>query len=113
MLFGAFALAEYGMLASPKVAMVIRDSAVRSVPTTAENSQTERSVPAAALVIIQKQFLGWVRVRLPNGDIGWLRHEALAPLYSSLSEAVSDTVSVPGVDAKQGPEVEVQGAEGN
>jgi len=30
-----------------------------------------------------KDFLGWLKVQLPNGEEGWARKDAFTPLYQS------------------------------
>jgi hypothetical protein len=81
-LAAATALYAWGPLADPAAALLVREAALRSVPTDAEAPQAERPLEAGSLVLLRGEFLGWRRVRRANGEEGWLRSEALAPLYA-------------------------------
>lgn len=83
--FGAdWARREYGLLANPDAVVAIIESTLRSVPTDLEVEQIESSLPEGSICLVSKQFPGWVKVELPNGEQGWSRKENFAPLYGKL-----------------------------
>ena len=75
-------LRAYGTLADPRAALVAGQPVLRSVPTDAEQAQQQRPLPAGTLVVVDHDFLGWVKVGLRGGESGWLRHADLVPLYA-------------------------------
>ncbi|MGH7787144.1 MAG: hypothetical protein ACRERC_09790, partial [Candidatus Binatia bacterium] len=77
------ALQRYGTLADPNAALVAQTTVLRSVPTDAEAPAQQRPLAAGALVIAQRDFLGWVQIALPSGESGWLRDADLVPLYGA------------------------------
>jgi hypothetical protein len=77
-------LNAYGRLADPRVAMVAGQPVLRSVPTDAEPAQQQKPLPAGTLVMVEQDFLGWVKVDR-DGETGWLRHGDLVPLYAEPS----------------------------
>jgi hypothetical protein len=100
-LAAAAALRGYGLLADPGAALLVRDTRLRSVPTDAETPQAERPLEAGSLVALRGEFLGWRRVRRPNGEEGWLREAALAPLYAPPASA-SPSAPAPQADLPEG-----------
>jgi hypothetical protein len=78
-------LHAYGMLADTRVAMVAGRPVLRSVPTDAEPAQQQKPLPAGTLIVVEQEFLGWLKVGLPSGETGWLRHGDLVPLYAAPS----------------------------
>jgi len=81
----AFSLHTYGRLADPRCALVAGAPVLRSVPTEAEAEQQQKPLPAGTLVLVEQDFLGWVKVALRGGETGWLRHGDLVPLYAAPS----------------------------
>jgi hypothetical protein len=77
------ALQQYGPLANENTAVVARETVLRSVPTEAETAQRQTSLAAGSVVLMQKDFLGWVRIARDNGETGWLRSSDLVPLYGA------------------------------
>ena len=73
------ALGVYGKLSDRAAVMVVDVVPLRSVPT--EVQQTEKAYPPGSIAHREKEFLGWSKVRMPNGDAGWIRTENLVPLY--------------------------------
>jgi len=55
------------------------------VPTDAEQKQQQKPLAAGTLVVVERDFLGWVKVGLRGGESGWLRHADLVPLYAAPS----------------------------
>jgi hypothetical protein len=81
MLTALAALHRYGPLADVRAAVVAGAPSLRSVPTDAEQPQQQRPLAAGTVVIVERDFLGWVKVNLGDGETGWLRHADLVPLY--------------------------------
>ncbi len=74
-------LHQYGDLVHPHGALVVEASTLRSVPTDAQASQVQRPLPTGTYVRQGREFLGWLQVELPGGEVGWLRAGDLVPLY--------------------------------
>jgi hypothetical protein len=74
------ALGVYGKLADRAAVMIVDVVPLRSVPTEVE-TQAEKAYPPGSIAHLEKQFLGWSKVRMPNNDAGWIRTEHLVPLY--------------------------------
>jgi hypothetical protein len=81
----ALALRAYGTLGDPRAAVVAGQPVLRSVPTDAETAQQQKPLPAGTLVVVEQDFLGWVKVGLRDGETGWVRHGDLVPLYAAPS----------------------------
>jgi len=77
---GGAALATYGKLADRGAVMIVDVAPLRSVPTEVE-PQAEKAYPPGSIAHLEKNFLGWSKIRLPNHDAGWIRAENLVPLY--------------------------------
>ena len=77
---GGSALATYGKLADRGAVMIVDVAPLRSVPTEVE-PQAEKAYPPGSIAHLEKNFLGWSKIRLPNHDSGWIRTENLVPLY--------------------------------
>jgi hypothetical protein len=78
----ALALRAYGPLADPRAALVGGQPLLRSLPTDAEAAPQQRPLAAGTLVVVERDFLGWVNVGLRSGETGWLRHGDIVPLYA-------------------------------
>jgi hypothetical protein len=77
------ALQQYGVLANPAAAVVAQETVLRSVPTDAQEAQAQHQILPGSVVLLQKDFLGWIRVALPSGETGWLRRDAIVPFYAA------------------------------
>ena len=75
------ALRQYGPLANRDAAVVAQPTVLRSVPTDAEHTQQQTPLAAGTVVLMQKDFLGWVKIARSNGETGWLRRADVIPLY--------------------------------
>lgn len=82
MVAAALAHAHYGVLADRSAAIVGTSSLLRSIPTDLEQQET-KELPAGTIGTIEKEFLGWRLLRLPNGETGWVRRECLVPVYDA------------------------------
>ena len=77
---GSSALGIYGKLADRDAVMIVDVEPLRSVPTEVE-PQAEKAYPPGSIAHLEKSFLGWSKIRMPNQDAGWIRTEHLVPLY--------------------------------
>ena len=77
---GSSALGIYGKLADRDAVMIVDVEPLRSVPTEVE-PQAEKAYPPGSIAHLEKSFLGWSKIRMPNQDAGWMRTEHLVPLY--------------------------------
>jgi hypothetical protein len=74
--------ATYGLAASPRAALVWRETTLHSIPTEADTSQKTSALPAGSLgVMADRTFLGWVQLTFDNGQTGWVRKHELVPLW--------------------------------
>ena len=80
------ALRQYGPLANRDAAVVAQTTVLHSVPTDAEHSQQQTPLAAGTVVLMQKTFLGWVKIARSNGETGWLRRADVVPLYGTAME---------------------------
>lgn len=74
-------LHSYGPAVQSTAALVWQDSVLRSVPTEADSTQKTSALQAGTLAIVEHEFLGWSRLRFPDGNTGWTRTEDLVPLW--------------------------------
>lgn len=77
---GGVALHAYGPLADPRAVVVSGPSALRSIPTDLDTQKTS-TLRTGSVAVADKTFLGWTRLRFPDGQTGWARTEALTPLW--------------------------------
>jgi hypothetical protein len=62
----------YGILADARAVVVWRSGTLRSIPTEADVSQKTTTLAAGTSAIVDKSFLGWVRLSFANGESGWV-----------------------------------------
>lgn len=74
------ALGVYGKLADRHAVIVVDLEPLRSIPTEVE-PQAEKAYPPGSVARLEKSFLGWSKIRLPNEDAGWIRNEHIVRLY--------------------------------
>ena len=74
------ALGVYGKLSDRSAVMIVDAEPLRTVPTEVE-PQAEKAYPPGSIAHLEKTFLGWSKIRMPNHDVGWIRTENLVPLY--------------------------------
>ena len=74
------ALGVYGKLSDSAAVMIVDVEPLRTVPTEVE-PQAEKAYPPGSIAHLEKTFLGWSKIRLPNHDMGWIRTEHLVSLY--------------------------------
>jgi hypothetical protein len=71
----------YGCAADQAAAVIWRSGTLRSVPTEADAAQKTVPLAGGSTGLIDKRFLGWVRLVFPNGQTGWVRREETIPLW--------------------------------
>ncbi|MGA2445952.1 MAG: BatD family protein [Opitutaceae bacterium] len=81
MLAAVTSLYFYGDTADSRAAIAWHQVLLRSIPTEADTQQKTSSLPAGSLAVVDKTFLGWVRLAFPNGQTGWVRQEDIVWLY--------------------------------
>lgn len=89
-LFGVFAdraYRGYEMLASPQSVLVTEEIKLRTIPSDLSVDQIETRLREGTIGLVSQAFLGWRKIKAPNGDIGWIRKEGIIPLYGPISEA--------------------------
>ena len=77
----AVSLHAYGPAADARAALAWRHSALRSIPTEADTTQKTTPLAAGSLAVVDKTFLGWVRLSFDNGQTGWVRQEDVVMLW--------------------------------
>ncbi len=77
----AVSLHRYGLAQDPRTAVVWHATTLRSIPTEADTAQKTSPLPAGSLAIVERTFLGWIRLGFPNGQTGWVRNEDVVRLY--------------------------------
>jgi hypothetical protein len=75
------AVRAHGASASPEAVLVWRAATLRAVPTDAGEQMVTAELPAGTIARVDKAFLGWRRVVLPDGNSGWVRAEPLVALW--------------------------------
>ena len=73
--------ARYGVAAVTRAVIAWRAGTLRSVPTEADTSQKTSPLSAGSVAIVDKTFLGWVRLSFENGQTGWVRKEEVVGLW--------------------------------
>jgi hypothetical protein len=71
----------YGAARLPSAAWVVRAGTLRSIPTEADAAQSTVPLSAGSIALIDKTFLGWVRLRFSNGTSGWVRTREIVTLW--------------------------------
>lgn len=74
-------LHHYGLAKDPRTALVWHATTLRSIPTEADTAQKTSPLAAGSLAIVERSFLGWIRLAFPNGQTGWVRNEDVVRLY--------------------------------
>jgi len=74
-------LHRYGLAQDPRTAVVWHATTLRSIPTEADTAQKTSPLPAGSLALVERSFLGWLRLAFPNGQTGWVRNEDVVRLY--------------------------------
>jgi hypothetical protein len=78
---GWLGVRAYGLAADARAAVTWRSGTLRSIPTEADASQKTTPLPAGSAALVDKTYLGWVRLRFPEGPTGWVREEEIVRLW--------------------------------
>jgi tetratricopeptide (TPR) repeat protein len=71
----------YGETVDSRAAIAWHQVLLRSIPTEADTQQKTSSLPAGSLGVVDREFLGWVRLVFDNGQTGWVRQQDIVWLY--------------------------------
>ncbi len=72
---------SYGAAADGRAVIVWQNGLLRSIPTEADTTQKTVPLSAGTLALVDKPFLGWVRLSFDNGQTGWVRQEDVIGLW--------------------------------
>lgn len=79
-LASGISLRTYGPLADARAVIVATPTTLRSIPTDLDTQKTTPLSPGV-IALADKTFLGWTRLRFPDGHTGWTRTETLVALW--------------------------------
>ncbi|MDQ8203081.1 BatD family protein [Pelagicoccus sp. SDUM812003] len=88
--FSKWASSEYGSLSDTDALLVTASVPLNSIPSELDAEQISSAISAGTILRPTRDFLGWLKVTLPNGDIGWIRRENVMPLYGPIDSAPSE-----------------------
>lgn len=71
----------YGETADARAVIVWHGSVLRSIPTEADSTQKTTTLAAGSVAVVDKTFLGWVRLSFDNGQTGWVRKDDVIALW--------------------------------
>lgn len=84
--FSNWAHLKYAALGEPDTLLVVSEAPLLSIPTDLQQEQVSSSAGVGTVAKVEKTFLTWVKIQLPNGDSGWTRQENLMPLYGEIPQ---------------------------
>ena len=76
-----FSIQIWSTTADHRAALTWSAGELRSIPTDLDSEQQTAALAAGSLCRVEKSFLGWRQISFPNGQTGWVRREALVPLW--------------------------------
>ncbi len=76
---------RYGLLANAQAACVARSTDLRSIPSDLVEQQQTAPILPGTLVTITGSYFGWVRLGARDHILGWVRREAVLPLYQAVA----------------------------
>ncbi len=76
-------LHAYGTTADARAVIAWHGSTLRSIPTEADTAQKTTALAGGSIAVVDKTFLGWVRLSFDNGQTGWVRKEEIVPLWGA------------------------------
>ena len=81
--FGASANSwrAWGALANPQAAVVLRSTNLLPIPTDLLPEEETAPLLGGTVIAIEGRFLGWRKIATGEGNSGWVRRQALRPLY--------------------------------
>ncbi|MFA6960205.1 MAG: BatD family protein [Opitutaceae bacterium] len=71
----------YGPLTDTRAVIVVTATTLRSIPTDVDAPQKSTALAVGVIANTDKAFLGWRRLVFTDGQTGWVRVEALVPLW--------------------------------
>jgi BatD DUF11 like domain len=71
----------YGPAADSRAVVIWQSGTLRSIPSEVESGQKTAPLPAGSLAIVDRDFLGWVRLAFDNGQTGWVRRDEVIWLW--------------------------------
>lgn len=74
-------LKRYGLATDARAAVVWHATTLRSIPTEADTAQKTSPLAPGSLAIVDRSFLGWIRLAFPDGQTGWVRNDDVVRLY--------------------------------
>jgi tetratricopeptide (TPR) repeat protein len=77
------ALRAHGPAIAPEAVLVWKADTLRAVPTELGEQKVTTDLPAGTLARVDKDFLGWRRLVLRDGNTGWVRAESLVRLWQA------------------------------
>ena len=81
-LFSCYSWRRYDLLAQPTAGLVWQNAQLRSIPTDAE-PQASHEIEAGTVATVNKTFLSWLKITLPNQESGWIRKNAFVYFYKA------------------------------
>jgi hypothetical protein len=83
----ARALALYGLLARPNAACLTRETDLRDIPSDLVEIRQTAPLLAGTIVTIEGNYFGWTRIMGRGNLAGWVRRDAVLPLYGPANDA--------------------------
>jgi hypothetical protein len=82
----ARALELYGLLAKPNAACLTRQTDVRDIPSDLVEIRQTAPLQAGTIVTVEGNYFGWTRIVGRGNLTGWVRRDAVLPLYTAAEE---------------------------
>ncbi len=76
-----FSIQVWSTTTDSRAALTWQAGELRSIPTDLNSEQQTTPLAAGSLCVVEKSFLGWRQISFPNGQTGWVRQEALVPIW--------------------------------
>ena len=71
----------YGATHDERAVVVWHTGVLRSIPTEADTTQKTTPLGAGSVAVVDKTFLGWVRLAFDNGQTGWVRKDEVVGIW--------------------------------
>ena len=71
----------YGAMNRPDAAILLQNVNLSPAPTDLIPVEETSPFPAGTVVLAQRSFLGWQQVTIGENTSGWIRHNAVMPIY--------------------------------
>ena len=73
----------YGIANQPSAAVLVRAVDMSPAPTDLVTRQETSPIAAGTVVLTRRTFLGWQQIEVNHETLGWVRRNAIMPLYAS------------------------------